>query len=329
MSQTPPVAPDVLPATPSASQPVGFSLTMDTFLAALTPFRTQLVALATNAYGNCVDAAASAASALGFSNTASGFADAAAVQAAAALASANSALAGSGGTASSTTTNTLAYGTFTITVQASKAFVPGMSVKVAYNADPTKWLVGDVTAYNSGTGSLTVFANFLSGAATGSAWTVSVSGPGVSNLGYIKVSDRKASGAAAGSAVAADITQTRTLNTIETNTIAGASLSGNGVTLPAGTYRFRARAPAVQVAVQQAFLWNGTDATYAGVGTVNSNSQPNATDSLISGQFTISGAKAFFIRHYTGSANASGMGQPGSVPGQIEVYTELEFVKVA
>lgn len=89
MSQTTPPTVDALPTAPSASVPIGFALTMDNFLAALGTYRTQLIALGTNAYNNAVDcwnsavaAAASAASALGYSNNA-------AASAASALASAN------------------------------------------------------------------------------------------------------------------------------------------------------------------------------------------------------------------------------------------------
>lgn len=144
---------------------------------------------------------------------------------------------------------------------------------------------------------------------------------------YLKVSDQKASGTDAGSSVANTITQTRTFNTVDVNTITGASLSANQVTLPAGTYRVRGRAPGVQTGGHKAFLYNVTDATYTDIG---SNAATAATggsfsDSVISGQFTIATSKTFSMRHITAFAVAT-LGLGGAVSsGQVEVYAELEF----
>lgn len=144
---------------------------------------------------------------------------------------------------------------------------------------------------------------------------------------YLKVSDQKASGTDGGSSVANTITQTRTFNTVDVNTIIGASLSANQVTLPAGTYRVRGRAPGVQTGGHKAFLYNVTDATYTDIG---SNAATAATggsfsDSVISGQFTIATSKTFSMRHITAFAVAT-LGLGGAVSsGQVEVYAELEF----
>jgi hypothetical protein len=60
--------------------------------------------------------------------------------------------------------------------------------------------------------------------------------------GYLQVREEQTSGTSGGTAASGSIT--RTLNTVVgTNTIAGASLASNIVTLPAGTYDFRAIAP--------------------------------------------------------------------------------------
>lgn len=150
---------------------------------------------------------------------------------------------------------------------------------------------------------------------------------------YLKVSQRLATSTNGGTNVAADITQTRALNTTETNTITGASLASNVVTLPAGTYLYRARVPAYGVSAHQAFLYNTSDAAYTGIGspalsTVTGST--HATDSWISGQFTIASSKNFTLRHYTASvATTYGMGFAAGVSGQIEVFSELEFTKVA
>lgn len=74
----------------------------------------------------------------------------------------------------STTSDTIATGSTTITVQASKSYVLGMTLKIAYTTDPTNWMLGEVTAYDSGTGSLTVNVRTKNGSGTYAAWTVSL-----------------------------------------------------------------------------------------------------------------------------------------------------------
>lgn len=145
---------------------------------------------------------------------------------------------------------------------------------------------------------------------------------------YLKVSDQKASGTGGGTSVASDITQTRTLNTTEVNTISGASLATNTITLPAGTYLFMARVPAqLTSASHKAFLYNSSDATYTGIGS-SMVGAGSSNDSVISGQFSISAQKNYTIRHWTGTATAGGLGGAAST-GQVEVYTEVQIWKVA
>lgn len=73
----------------------------------------------------------------------------------------------------STTSDTIARESTTITVEASKSYVVGMTVKIAYTTDATNWMEGEVTAYNSGTGALTVNVRRIHGSGTYAAWTVS------------------------------------------------------------------------------------------------------------------------------------------------------------
>lgn len=146
---------------------------------------------------------------------------------------------------------------------------------------------------------------------------------------YLKVSDQKSSGTAGGGSTGTDITQTRTLNTTDANTISGASLSSDTITLPAGTYTFRIRSPFV-TSLGKAFLYNTSDSSYVGIGSQGGGSTSGAlSDSIISGRFTISASKNFKIRYYAGSSVAtSGLGAASS-SGQVEVYTEAEFWKEA
>lgn len=78
----------------------------------------------------------------------------------------------------STSTSSLTIGTGSnksMTVQASKSYVPGMTIKCAYTTDPTNWMLGDVISYDSGTGALVFYPRTKNGSGTQSAWTISQS----------------------------------------------------------------------------------------------------------------------------------------------------------
>ncbi len=109
-------------------------------------------------------------------NNASSSAAAAAASETAAAASAASAASAPGTSATSTTSLAIGAGSKSLTIQVGKSIVVGMSVKIAYTTDPTKWMYGDVTAYNSGTGSLTVNVTKIASTGTFAAWTISLSG---------------------------------------------------------------------------------------------------------------------------------------------------------
>lgn len=74
----------------------------------------------------------------------------------------------------STTSLLISVASKTLTVQASKSYVVGMTVTIAYTTDATQWMRGIVTAYDSGTGSLTVSVSYISSVTgTYTAWTIS------------------------------------------------------------------------------------------------------------------------------------------------------------
>lgn len=74
----------------------------------------------------------------------------------------------------STTSDTIATGSTTITTQTGKSYLPGMTIKSANTADGTKWMLGEVTAYDSGTGSLTFYSRLINGSGTYSDWTITL-----------------------------------------------------------------------------------------------------------------------------------------------------------
>ena len=155
---------------------------------------------------------------------------------------------------------------------------------------------------------------------------------GIVAFPLIHVREEQASGTAGGSSVSG--TQVRVLNTTVFNSISGASLSSNLVTLPAGTYDMEISAPCGGASGQlrKASLFNNTDSTTIGIGTselVSSGTSGSQNRSFISGRFTITATKVFKVNHYTATSfGVSGLGAAVSA-GINEVYTEAKFWKVS
>ena len=74
----------------------------------------------------------------------------------------------------SSTSLTIGTGSQSLTVQASKSYVEGMTVRIASTASVGNWMQGEVVSYNSGTGALVVNVVYTSGSGTIAAWTVSL-----------------------------------------------------------------------------------------------------------------------------------------------------------
>ncbi len=117
------------------------------------------------------DAAAKVSAASGSASAASGYASAASGSATSAAGYA-AALSGT-----STTSTAVGTGSKTLTTQAAKQFAPGQFVIIARTSAPTTtWMQGQVTAYNSGTGSLTVSVSDIAGSGTYTDWSILLCG---------------------------------------------------------------------------------------------------------------------------------------------------------
>lgn len=121
-------------------------------------------------------------------------------KAAEATASAASALQTPGTNATSTTTFTPAYGANSFTLaQTGKNFVIGQFVTVADSTTPSsKYFNGAITAFNSGTGAITVNARDVVGAASGSSWVITASAPSFGERFIAPVQDFVANGSVTG-----------------------------------------------------------------------------------------------------------------------------------
>lgn len=162
----------------------------------------------------------------------------------------------------------------------------------------------------------------------GSSW-VSV---GSTAPQYAIFQDQKSSGTSGGTFTnGAD--RTRTINTTVLNSIIGASLSSNRITLPAGDYEFWSSSASAFVNAHRAKLRNITDSSDALVGTNHSSpaasGSPQATGSnaIICGNFSIAATKTFEIQHRCESSRSTdGMGNPTSFG--TEIYTTVFIKKV-
>jgi len=147
----------------------------------------------------------------------------------------------------------------------------------------------------------------------------------------IHVQDQKPSGTQGGSSTAAT-QNVRTLNTVVTNTISGASLSSNQITLPAGTFEVWASASCYTVGRHKIRLYNITDSATAAVGESMFAENTNLVNnySRINGdRFTIAASKTFRLEHYTQNGILSnGLGF-SVTSGDVEIYANVRIVKVA
>lgn len=182
----------VLPVPPATSDPVNFDVRADEFLGALPTFRTEL-----NTLGNEVEVlGATATTQAGIATTQAALAttngatqvalattqvalattqaNIATTQAGIATAAALTAINAPGTNATSTTSDTIALGSTTITVQTGKALTVGMFVLQASTVNPANYNYGQITSYDIGTGVLDINVLLVGGGGTATAWTVSL-----------------------------------------------------------------------------------------------------------------------------------------------------------
>ena len=125
-------------------------------------------------------------------------------------------------------------------------------------------------------------------------------------------------------------TQTRTLNTVVTNEITGASLSSNQITLPAGTYFIDAYATAYKTSQNVISFYNVTDSSNGIFGRNNYASASDAVSSnnTLAQRFTISAQKVFELRHYVAAGRSSnGLGVANG--SNTNIYSDVLIWKIA
>jgi hypothetical protein len=224
----------------------------------------------------------------------------------------------------------ISSGTVTVQVRLNGTTMIGQTDKTGINASAgydlvvqrqfQQWDYIEVIVTQASGGSVNLTADERTHLAVQSRPTV------IAAIPYVNIQDQKAQNTGGGT-FTSGADQTRTLNTIVSDTAGVVSLTSNQFTLPPGTYRIHAAVPAYSVNQNQAWLFNVTDSvvvqrgngTFSGVSTAQSYS-------FIATRFTISASKAFEIRHRcqtTGSGNGFGVAANFGT----EVYTTVELWK--
>ena len=139
------------------------------------------------------------------------------------------------------------------------------------------------------------------------------------------VRDEKPSGTNGGT-FTAGAWRTRDLNTVATNTIPGASLNNNQITLPPGQYVLSARAPTRSTGESAAQIVNATSGVVllSGASVITNTSYVASVESAVWGVLTLPVTTTLSLQHYCKNTMATnGFGHPTAIAGKNEVYAEV------
>jgi len=148
-------------------------------------------------------------------------------------------------------------------------------------------------------------------------------------LRLLHVADQRASGTNGGT-FTSGAWQTRTLNTVVTNEIIGASLSSNQIILPAGEYVVEVATQTYTVNHNKVRIRNITDSTDILIGLSNYNYSAAGIEapSLLTGKFTFSSTKTVELQHRCDNTVATyGFGTANGF-GVVEVYADVKIWQI-
>jgi hypothetical protein len=225
----------------------------------------------------------------------------------------------------------LASGTFTLQIKLNDTTVVGEDVRAAVNATAgyslaiqrrfQQWDFVEMVVTQTSGGAVNLTNDERTHFEVNARPTVIIAIP------YVQVQERQTSGTNGG-AFTSGAWRTRVLNTITTDTAGITSLSSNQITLPAGSYRIRATAPAYKVDRHQLRVQNITDSstilTGQDAGAFAFGNVENAAE--VTGRFTITGTKLIELQHQCQTTEATdGFGVACSFG--TEVYASVEIWK--
>lgn len=120
------------------------------------------------------------------------------------------------------------------------------------------------------------------------------------------------------------------LNTEVANTIAGASLSGDEVTLPAGTYYISAYQSQWKTRSTKLWFYNQTDGeTLCQGANTNNDSLFGGHYTTMQGIFVLDDTKVCRLRGRATDAETGGWGQDHVLEGGMEVYNDVYIEQLA
>jgi len=165
----------------------------------------------------------------------------------------------------------------------------------------------------------------------GTAWValVNITAPTASVLKHAVWEDQKANGTAGGAATSGSRLD-RVLNTEVVNTIPGASLAANVITLPAGTYLVDAEVPFLGTQDTQVFFQSTTDAAvYLASPSASVGSSSVTTIHRIIGILTLAAADTFKLQYQiSNTVLTNGLGNPTSFNEGVERYSKVRVVDI-
>lgn len=157
--------------------------------------------------------------------------------------------------------------------------------------------------------------------------------PDALSVEYLQVQDQRADGVSGGGSVSG--IQTRELNTVVANSIPGASLASNRITLPAGAYYVQASTLAYAIGEgAQARIYDHTHSADLLIGLSIGKSDYGGDPVQLSHAIEVSGrvelaeTTEIQLDLYVQAGDADGLGLPAS-SGWSEVYTNIEIWRIA
>lgn len=194
-----------------------------------------------------------------------------------------------------------------------------------------------------------VSVNGMTGAVTGIATTADltakqdalVSGTNIKTVGGISllgsgdvsvssasmlVVDEKASGVGGGAATIASWT-THALNTVKSNTISGAGLASNQITLPAGVYEIKGYCVGFILGAFSCRIRNITDSSTIQVGSSVYVTASATSESSICSEFTLASTKTIALQYYAATSAYGGNLGIAVSSGEAEIYASIHIEK--
>lgn len=145
--------------------------------------------------------------------------------------------------------------------------------------------------------------------------------------GVFHAVDQKPTGVDGGTSIAG--VQTRILNTVKENSIAGASLTSNLITLPAGRYKIKAKAPTFRSDRTRCYIVDDSNNSKLIIGNsyyFNNSSGFGLTD--LEGFINLVSQTSIRLDHYTKNGVANeGLGVDVS-DGEVEIYASIIIEKI-